>query len=136
MKALKKTNKTVKKMARVAKKQSLKVILVGKTMKTISPIMRVMNQTVKKKSDKRIVYMIVKGKILKTRTVSIAKMKMMQVMKQRLRFRVKTIGKTEKTMGREVKKTHIMRKKVTIKVQKKPMKVPMTVTPQQMQIVK
>lgn len=74
-------------MARVAKKQSLKVISVGKTMNIISQIMRVMNQTVKKNSAKRKIYTMVKGQVLKIRIV-----------------------------GREVRKTHLVRKKVTIKV--------------------
>ena len=73
-----------------------------------------MDQTVKKNSDKRTVCIMVKGKILKA--VNIEKVQMIQVMKQRLKSKVKTIGKTEKTLGREVRKTHLLRNKVTIKV--------------------
>ena len=81
MKAVNKTRKTVTKMERATKKKNLKVISVGKTMRIMSQIMRVMNQTVKKNSAKRKIYMMVKGKILKTRTVSIEKIKMIQIMK-------------------------------------------------------
>ena len=56
-------------------------------------------------------------------------------MKQRLKLKVKTIGKTKKIVGREVKKTHLMRKKVTIKAQEGIMRLPMTMTPQRVQIV-
>ena len=76
----------------------------------------IMNQTLKKNSAKRIVYIMVKGKIMKTRIMNIEKMQMIQVMKQRLKLKVKTTGKTEKTVGREVRKTHLVRKKVTINV--------------------
>ena len=65
----------------------------------MSPMMRVMNQIVKKKLAKKTVYMMVKGQIMKTRIVSIEKMKMIQVMKQRLRLKVKNIGKKEKKMS-------------------------------------
>jgi len=75
-----------------------------------------MNQTVKKNSTKRIVYIMVKGKIMKTRIVNIEKMQMIQVMKQRLKLKVKTTGKTKKIVGREVRRTHLVRKKVTINV--------------------
>lgn len=43
IKLVKRTNKTVAKMAKVAKRQSLKATTVGKTMRKMSPIMRVMN---------------------------------------------------------------------------------------------
>ena len=50
-------------------------------------------------------------------------------------MKMKAIGNIKKTMGREVKKTHLMRKKVTIKVKERLMRVPMTVTPQKLQTV-
>ena len=81
MPAVKKIKMTVAKTEKVAKRQSLKVISVGKKMNIMIPIMRVMNQIVSKNSAKRIVYITVKGIFLKIRIVNIEKMKMIQVMK-------------------------------------------------------
>ena len=49
--------------------------------------------------------------------------------KKRWSLKVIAVDKKKKTVSRKVKKTHIMRKKVKIKVKERLMKVPLIVTP-------
>ena len=69
-----------------------------------------MDQIVKKNSAKRTVCIMVKGQIMKA--VNVAKVQMIQVMKQRLKLKVKTIGKIVKTVGQMMKKRTFMKTKM------------------------
>ena len=69
-----------------------------------------MDQTLKKNSTKRTVCIMVKGQILKA--VNITKVQIIQVMKHRLKLKIKTIGKIAKIVGQIMKKKTFMKKKL------------------------